>query len=137
MRPFSLTSAGRATLVITSLGLIFMLVLLVWMALSTQRMPSPLADEGEVKTELKRMSALLVILFTALLLILFFVISAYAILRIGRTLSESRVGGKPTEYVDAWSRYRLSEEEIAAATAEEAHDDPEREGRGPAEEHDG
>ncbi len=67
----------------------------------------------------RRLKALLVLLLAAALLILVFVLGAYLVIRLGRAVTESSVGGKPTRYVDAWSRYRISDEQVTAATRED------------------
>jgi hypothetical protein len=65
------------------------------------------------------MSVLLIITLGSILLIRLFVVGAYLLIRTGRSLSQRRLGGRPTEYVDAWSQYRLSEEQIQSALPEE------------------
>lgn len=65
------------------------------------------------------LTMLLTLLLGSLLLILLFAIGAYLVLRAGRSLSRNQAGSRPTEYVDAWSKYRLSEEQIKAATDED------------------
>lgn len=70
-----------------------------------------------------QLTVLLTILLISALLILLFVVGSYLLIRVGRLLAKSTVGGKPTPYVDAWSSYRLTDEQIAAATAEQAPDD--------------
>ena len=77
--------------------------------------PAPLdLRQPEVRRLMYRMAVLL----AALLLILIFVVGSYLLIRIGRAITRKSVGGQPTEYVDAWSRYRLTDEAIARATDE-------------------
>ena len=64
------------------------------------------------------------ILLVSLLLILIFVIGSYLLIRIGRAVTGKPIGGKATEYVDAWGSYRLSQEEIDTATDGLEHDFP-------------
>ena len=78
----------------------------------------PAAEEQHVH----RLPILLIILLISALLLLLFVIGSYLVIRIGHII-RTPVGGKPTPYVDAWQSYRVTDEEIAAATAE---DTPER-----------
>jgi hypothetical protein len=80
----------------------------------------------------RKLTLLLLIVLGACLLILVFAIGAYLVLRIGRAVARRQLGGTPTEYVDAWSHYRLSEQDIASATREER-----RRPRGPDERDDG
>ena len=68
--------------------------------------------------EATRLVTLLTILLTSALLILLFVIGTYLVIRAGQFVSRDRVGGRPTDYVDAWSEYRLSDEQLFAATDE-------------------
>jgi len=75
----------------------------------------------------KRLVLLLTILLISCLLVLLFVVGSYLLIRIGRFVRKP-VAGKPTEYVDAWQQYRLTDEQIAAATAE-----PPTEGGAPGE----
>ncbi|GEM_PF-1097769 len=78
---------------------------------------------GRLTTDVRRLAALLTILLVSALLALLFVIGTYVLLRVGRWVARSRLGGSPTPYVDAWSRYRLTEDQISAATAEDQADD--------------
>lgn len=66
----------------------------------------------------RQVSYLLMLVLTLLVLLVAFLIGVYAMARIGRALRKPSVGGKPTEYSDAWSQYRLSEEDIERATDE-------------------
>lgn len=66
----------------------------------------------------RKAATILVVASISALLILLFVLGAYLVIRIGHYLAQQRVGGKPTEYVDAWGSYRLTDEQIAAATTE-------------------
>ena len=74
--------------------------------------------------ENRRAITFLVMLSISALLILLFVLGAYLVIRVGRSLARERIGGKPTPYVDAWGSYRLTEEQIAAATAEDKPGSP-------------
>ena len=87
--------------------------------------PPPGADV-QTEAELQRLSdaahrsaTLLTIALVSALLILLFSVGAYLVIRAGQLVARERVGGEPTAYVDVWSRYRLSEEQIAAATDED------------------
>lgn len=65
----------------------------------------------------KAVTLLLIVSISVLLVFLFF-LAAYLVIRIGQFVARERVGGKPTEYVDAWGNYRLTDAQISAATAE-------------------
>ncbi len=84
------------------------------------------ADPGEIQ----RVVTLLTILLVSALLILLFVVGAYLLIRAGRLVARDRVGGTPTPYVDAWQNYRLTDEQIDAATGGGRSDD--RRGEPPA-----
>jgi len=81
--------------------------------------------------EARRAALLLTILLISALLILLYVLGAYLVIRIGQMVARHQVGGKPTHYVDAWAQYRLTNEQISAATSEDA-DDRARRRRPPA-----
>lgn len=89
-----------------------------------------LDDPDAEKRRIARQMALLLMLLASTLLILLFVIGAYLVIRIGRIV-RTPVGGRPTEYVDAWRSYRLTEEQIAAATTEPPTEEDEND-TGPA-----
>lgn len=79
-------------------------------------------DEESLRLEeARRLMVLLTILLISALLILLFVLGAYLLIRVGRMVARTRmsVGGKATKYVDAWQNYRLTDEQIAAATSED------------------
>ena len=81
-----------------------------------------IADPASEAERLKRISGLLIILLIAALLILLFVIGCYLVIRVGGFV-RTPLGGKPTKYVNAWQNYRLTDEQIAAATTEYPADD--------------
>jgi hypothetical protein len=76
--------------------------------------PATPADAPEFNDALYLMTASL----AAILLLVLFMVAVYFVLRIGRQLRKTEVGGNASEYHDAWSEYRLSDEQIAAATSE-------------------
>ena len=62
----------------------------------------------------QRLKLVLALVLAAVLAILAFVVGAYLFIRLGRWLMEKPVSDGPTEFVDAWSSYRVSQEEIDA-----------------------
>jgi hypothetical protein len=74
--------------------------------------------------EQQRLVTLLTILLISALLILLFVVGAYLLINVGRFVARERVGGRTTTYVDAWREYRLTDEQISAATHEEPPAEP-------------
>jgi hypothetical protein len=79
----------------------------------------PLSGDAAVRAEqqAQRLIILIIVVLVSGLLILLFLLGAYLLLRVGRAV-RTPVGGRPTQYVDAWRQYRLTDEEIAAATRE-------------------
>ena len=67
---------------------------------------------------LRRAASLSLVILLTFVLFLAFLIGSYLIVRTGRHFRRRRERTAPTEYVDAWSSYRLSDEEIARATDE-------------------
>jgi hypothetical protein len=88
-------------------------------ALNVGTRPGPDAGQpADGLAENRRALTFLIMVSISALLILMFVLGAYLVIRVGHFLARERVGGKPTPYVDAWGSYRLTDEQIAAATAE-------------------
>jgi hypothetical protein len=67
----------------------------------------------------RNVAYLMMATLAALLTLVIFIVGVFVVKRLGMRLKNFRVGGEPTPYVDTWSQYRLSEEEIAAATADD------------------
>ncbi len=80
-------------------------------------------EEGLQMAQARRLLALLVMLLVSALLILLFVIGAYFLIRVGRVVAREEPRRPPTDYTDAWGQYRLTDEQIAAATGEDESDD--------------
>lgn len=76
------------------------------------------ATARTAQSEGRKVVSYLIIGSISALLILLFVLGAYLVIRVGHLVARERIGGKPTEYVDAWGSYRLTDEQISAATAE-------------------
>jgi len=66
----------------------------------------------------RRMRSLYTTLTVTLLLLLAFVVGTYVMVRVGRAIVRRPRRREPTRYVDAWTGYRLSEQEIERATDE-------------------
>jgi hypothetical protein len=81
-------------------------------------------EAAQAAAETRRLITLLTVLLISALLILLFVLGAYLVIRLGQYVARDKVGGKPTEYVDAWRQYRLSDDDISAATAEDGEGPP-------------
>jgi hypothetical protein len=70
----------------------------------------------------RKTATFLLMISISALLILLFALGAYLVVRLGHFLARQRVGGQPTEYVDAWGSYRLTDAQISAATDEDHPD---------------
>jgi hypothetical protein len=66
----------------------------------------------------RQMRSLYTTLTVTLLLLLAFVVGTYVIVRVGRAMVRKPRQREATRYVDAWTGYRLSEQEIERATGE-------------------
>lgn len=75
----------------------------------------------------REVSYLMLATLAAMVTLMIFVLGVFIMRRMGARLRRMRVGGEPTPYVDTWSQYRLSEDEIEAATAENESDSNENE----------
>jgi len=125
---------GRAAMIGVLIALMLVVSVAVGLFLSHYRREKTLplfgTDPDPEVAKWQQLIILLTILLVSALLILLFVVGSYLLIRIGRLVAHNPLGGKPTPYVDAWSGYRLTDEQIAAATAEqEPHDD---QGEGPS-----
>lgn len=63
---------------------------------------------------IQRLRLLMALLLVTALGIIAFVIGSYLAIKFGRNLIKRDLGGKPTQYVDAWANYRLSPEALEA-----------------------
>ena len=122
MNPFRKHSPGHTAMMIMFIVLILTVCAALYLFLERRLSPATARlATGELSAESVQaeLSLLLLITLGAVLLILIFIVGAYLFIRTGRLVSHKRVGGKPTDYVDVWSSYRLSEDQIDAATEEE------------------
>ncbi|MBU0637969.1 MAG: hypothetical protein KKB50_03825 [Planctomycetes bacterium] len=120
---------GRITVVVILLALLVIIVGAMFLLFGeldgsgTTQTETGAARRPANVQEIKRLSYTLAILLVSVLLILVFVIGTYVVIRVGRAVTQRPVGGEPTHYVDAWSSYRLSADEIDAATSESSPSD--------------
>ena len=116
---------GYAAMMIMIIAMLATVCVSVYLFLTRQlRTADPGLPPDQMTRDVMRhkLAVLLVVMLGAVLLIMLFVIGSYLFMRIGREVSRKPVGGEPTEYSDAWSGYRVSDEEIAAATQEDPPD---------------
>lgn len=130
-------SYGRAAVIGVLVALLLTIAAAVYAFATRYQLTSPapqfgVMDPAAEAQQRTRITVLLAILLISALLLLLFVIGCYLVIRIGRVVRRP-VAGAPTEYVDAWRQYRLTDEQIAAATDEppdtDTHEPPR--GRGP------
>lgn len=118
------TTGGRAVLLLVLATLVLATSLAALLAIwrFTSRAPRTPADRPPIELEagdIRRLGALLAVMLLATIALLAFIVGAYLVMRVGRTLVARNVGGAPTEYVDAWARYRMPDERIAELTSDE------------------
>ncbi len=116
---------GRTALLLILLALILMVAAASYLMFARDVGPGPVsateADSSGTpvnKIAVQSMFYKLLILLASVLLIMVFVIGSYLLIRVGRAVTGKPVGGKPTEYVDAWSSYRVTDDQIDMATRE-------------------
>lgn len=92
--------------------------------------PTPTADDAS------RVAALYDTLTLTFLIFLTFLVGSFVLIRAGRFLRRVRSASQPTAYVDAWSGYRLSTEDIEAALRRyEANDNDRHDDAPPTDDH--
>ena len=112
-------STGRAALLLVLVGLLLTVAAGIYAFFAHSPGGDAPSSEPAAGMSEKRQFALLLLLLISALLILLFVLGAYLLINVGRLIARDRVGGKPTVYTDAWQNYRLTDEQISAATSEE------------------
>jgi hypothetical protein len=75
-------------------------------------------EQPDAEAAAREMRSLYTTLTVTLLLLLAFVVGTYVMVRVGRAIVHRPRRRQPTQYVDAWTGYRLSEQEIERATGE-------------------
>ena len=80
-----------------------------------RELPPITAPQNDVR--IQQLDALLRMLTHSFFIFLAFLFGSYLMVRIGRSVLGRRHSPQRTEYVDAWSQYRLSQDEIDTATA--------------------
>lgn len=80
-----------------------------------RELPPITAPQTDVRVQ--QLNALLRMLTHSFFIFLAFLLGSYLMVRIGRGVLSRRHTPQRTEYVDAWSHYRLSQDEIDTATA--------------------
>ncbi len=103
-------------LVLLSIGVLYLLYLSQERALAEPWRPSPSPQQ-------RLLAATSVLTFTAIAAIVFLV-GSLLMVRAGRLLVARRAARNRTPYVDAWGAYRISQEQIAAATGDRSDSPP-------------
>ena len=78
----------------------------------------PVAEQAfSPQRRVQELEALLRMLTQSFVIFMAFLLGSYLMVRIGRALlGPQHRESRPTEYVDAWGQYRLSEEQVEAAS---------------------
>lgn len=122
------STSGRTVTLLVLIGLLLIMCACAYVLLLRLGQPPPAiilsASDEEAAAQLeqaRQLPVLLTVLLISALFILLFVLGAYLLIRVGRIVARPRTpdGGHHTPYVDAWTNYRLTEEQISAATSEE------------------
>lgn len=90
-------------LALSATGLLY----LVWTDVNVQALPPPGKEEKARAVQLS--FELLFVIFMS------FLLGSYAMVKIGRLFVDRTPPEERTEYADAWSQYRLTDEQIKAA----------------------
>jgi hypothetical protein len=112
---------GRTLPLVLLLGLVLLLAAGSYLVVRTQTRAPQAGGEGAsgaLATDVRRAGSSAGKLLLSFLLLLAFLIGSYLIVRVGRRVVHGPVHAGPTRYVDAWGRYRVTEEQIEAATEE-------------------
>ena len=105
------------------LAIVFVLVGLAISAIGIAYLMSPAEREllpipaPHDELRIQQLNALFRMLTHSFLIFLAFLLGSYLMVRIGRRVLSGREPPRRSEYVDAWSSYRLSQDEIDTATA--------------------
>ncbi|MFQ5806400.1 MAG: hypothetical protein ACE5I3_08115 [Phycisphaerae bacterium] len=87
-----------------------------------RHLPPLTAPEPDPRIE--QLEALVRMLTHSFFLFLAFLIGSYLMVRIGRHVLDRKTSRERTEYVDAWGKYRLTQDEIDTATRQLDEDFP-------------
>jgi hypothetical protein len=74
--------------------------------------------------QIEQLHALVAMLTLSFFLFLAFLFGSYLMVRLGRRVADRRPPRQPSEYVDVWGNYRLTQEQIEAATRQLRDDVP-------------
>jgi hypothetical protein len=119
---------GRTATLIVLVILLLTVCATVYLYIAQHKLdqtPTGLDPEAEY-ARIQHLIILITILLISALLILLFVVGAYLLIRVGRLVTRGPLGGKPTAYVNVWQQYRVTDEQITAATQEPPADDKPR-----------
>ena len=104
-------------LFLSSLGIAYIIYAGRW-----RQLPPISVPEETVK--LQQSKALFRMLVNTFLIFLSFLLGSYLMVRFGRLFSRVKPVENHTDYTDAWSNYRLTQEELDTATARLEEDFP-------------
>ncbi len=111
------SAAGPQTIwsLILGLAVVALIITALWWTGRVRELPASVPSEH--RSDPRRLAALARMLLWSLLIVLVFVVGALVMMRVGRALIHP-ASPRPTRYVDAWSRHRLTPEQLAQYTDE-------------------
>jgi hypothetical protein len=114
--PVERNRPSRLAIVFVVVGLALSAIGIAYLAAPVEReLPAITRPPDELR--IQQLDALLRMLTHSFFLFLAFLLGSYLMVRIGRRVLDRKQAAQRTAYVDAWSNYRLSQDEIDTATA--------------------
>ncbi len=104
--------AGRAALMTMFLALLSLFAIALYFAARPVPLSPTGTEEDLIGKQTRRLSAVLLTTILAGVAILIFVLGGLLLLRIGRRVTEEKVGGEETEMTDVWASARVTDADI-------------------------
>lgn len=120
-RPWS----SRVAAILVAIGLSLTLcgvAFHLWMLRVQEIPPVPHPPRDQTEVSLGKIRVMSTTLWMAFALACSFIVGSFIMVRAGRHFLDRSPMLPRTQYVDAWGRYRVSDDEIAAATGHESAD---------------
>lgn len=111
----------RAGVAVLGVGLVLSTTALVYLHVRTREPPVRALSSPASRATLDAATTTLFITFVLLML---FLVGSFVMVRLGRAAVARRARAAKTEYVDAWSQARVTDEQIRAATDEPPPSEP-------------
>lgn len=104
--------AGRAALMTMFLALLSLFAIALYFAARPVPLSPTGTEEDLIGKQTRRLSAVLLTTILAGVAILIFVLGGLLLLRIGRRVTEEKVGGEETEMTDVWASARVTDADM-------------------------